>query len=103
MNALSCIYKLVKGCVSRMAMTVKKNDKEVQIQWRVADIRIPNEAIKNVSEDRDIHAVPELDNKHVSRIGSTFGKTNRVIIDTEDHQYIIYTFNDKKVYNEVTK
>ncbi|MBI5975878.1 SunI/YnzG family protein [Staphylococcus canis] len=85
-----------------MAMTVKKTDKEVHIQWRVADIHIPNEKIVNVSEDRDIHAVPE-DDKKVSRIGSTFGKTNRVIIDTDDHQYIIYTFNDKKVYNEVTK
>ncbi|REH89239.1 hypothetical protein DOS68_08945 [Staphylococcus felis] len=85
-----------------MAMTVKKNDQEVQIQWRVADIRIPNDKIVNVSEDRDIHAVPEKD-KTVSRIGSTFGKTNRIIIDTDDHQYIIYTFNDKKVYNEVTK
>lgn len=84
-------------------MTVKKNDNEVHIQWRVADIHIPNNEIVNVTEDRDIHAVPEDQNKKVSRIGSTFGKTNRVIIDTNDHQYIIYTFNDKKVYNEVTK
>ncbi|AJC95489.1 hypothetical protein [Staphylococcus hyicus] len=86
-----------------MAMTVKKNDKEVQIQWRVADIRIPNNEIKNVTEDQDIHAFPSTEEKTVSRIGSTFGKTNRVIIDTDDHQYIIYTHNDKKVYNEVTK
>ena len=28
-------------------------------------------------------------------------KTNRVIIDTEDHEYIIYTQNDQKVYNEL--
>ncbi len=28
----------------------------------------------------------KLDSKDVSRIGSTFGKTNRVIIDTEDHE-----------------
>ncbi|MEZ2075421.1 hypothetical protein QUC61_17785, partial [Staphylococcus aureus] len=48
-------------------------------------------------------AVPKLDSKDVSRIGSTFGKTNRVIIDTEDHEYIIYTQNDQKVYNELTK
>ncbi|MEZ1980838.1 SunI/YnzG family protein, partial [Staphylococcus aureus] len=27
----------------------------------------------------------------------------RVIIDTEDHEYIIYTQNDQKVYNELTK
>ncbi|MFW2622451.1 hypothetical protein ACN6LY_07155, partial [Staphylococcus aureus] len=26
-----------------------------------------------------------------------------VIIDTEDHEYIIYTQNDQKVYNELTK
>lgn len=56
-----------------------------------------------MSEDQDIHAVPEVDAKKVYRIGSTFGKTNRVIIDTNKQQYIIYTFNDKKVYNEVTK
>ncbi|EKU45838.1 hypothetical protein [Staphylococcus massiliensis] len=86
-----------------MAMTVKKNDKEVRIQWRVADIRIPNEDIVNVSEDQDIHATPDLDDEQISRIGTTFGKTNRVIIDTKDHEYIIYTLNDKKVYNEVTK
>ena len=34
--------------------------------------------------------------KEISRIGSTFGKTNRVIIDTDDHEYIIYTQNDQK-------
>ncbi|WP_256025761.1 SunI/YnzG family protein, partial [Staphylococcus aureus] len=55
------------------------------------------------TQDQDIHAVPKLDSKDVSRIGSTFGKTNRVIIATEDHEYIIYTQNDQKVYNELTK
>lgn len=59
--------------------------------------------LKNITQDQDIHAVPKLDSKDVSRIGSTFGKTNRVIIDTEDHEYIIYTQNDQKVYNELTK
>ncbi|MDN8760603.1 hypothetical protein Q0M59_19720, partial [Staphylococcus aureus] len=52
---------------------------------------------------QEIHAVPDLDSKNISRIGSTFGKTNRVIIDTDDHEYIIYTHNDQKVYNELTK
>ena len=42
-----------------MAMTVKKNDNEVRIQWRVADIKIPNNEIKNVTQDQDIHAVPK--------------------------------------------
>ena len=32
-----------------MAMTVKKIDNEVRIQWRVADIKIPNNEIKNIS------------------------------------------------------
>lgn len=86
-----------------MAMTVKKNDNEVRIQWRVADIKIPTSSIKSVREDQDIHALIDADGKEVSRIGSTFGKTNRVIIDTDDHEYIIFTFNDKKVYNELTK
>lgn len=84
-------------------MTVKKDNNEVRIQWRVADIKIPTQDIKNISQDQDIHAVPELDEKNISRIGSTFGKTNRVIIDTDDHEYIIYTQNDQKVYNELTK
>ncbi|CAC8785949.1 hypothetical protein DQU48_11330 [Staphylococcus aureus] len=86
-----------------MAMTVKKDNNEVRIQWRVADIKIPTSEIKNITQDQVIHAVPKLDSKDVSRIGSTFGKTNRVIIDTEDHEYIIYTQNDQKVYNELTK
>ena len=63
-----------------MAMTVNKNDKEVRIQWRVADIKIPTSEINSVTEDQDIHAVPEQHGKEVYRIGSTFGKTNRVII-----------------------
>lgn len=46
-----------------MAMTVKKNEEEIHIQWRVADIHIPNDEILNVSEDQDIHAVPEVDAK----------------------------------------
>ncbi|WP_446696817.1 SunI/YnzG family protein, partial [Staphylococcus epidermidis] len=29
--------------------------------------------------------------------------TNRVLIDTDQHLYIIYTQNDQKVYNELTK
>ncbi|HBI0715798.1 TPA: hypothetical protein I2Y49_RS11955 [Staphylococcus aureus] len=86
-----------------MAMTIKKDNNEVRIQWRVADIKIPTSEIKIITQDQDIHAVPKLDSKDVSRIGSTFGKTNRVIIDTEDHEYIIYTQNDQKVYNELTK
>lgn len=72
-----------------MAMTVKKDNNEVRIQWRVADIKIPTSEIKNVSQDQNIHAVPKLDRDKVSRIGSTFGKTNRVIIDTDNHEYII--------------
>ena len=86
-----------------MAMTVKKNDNEVRIQWRVADIKIPNNEIKNVTQDQDIHAVPEENGKEISRIGSTFGKTNRVLIDTDQHLYINYTQSDKTVYNELTK
>ncbi|RNB37822.1 hypothetical protein [Staphylococcus aureus] len=82
-----------------MAMTVKKDNNEVRIQWRVADIKIPTNEIKNISQDQDLHAVPDLESKNISRIGSTFGKTNRVIIDTDDHEYIIYTHNDQKVYN----
>ena len=69
-----------------MAMTVKKDNNEVRIQWRVADIKIPTSEIKNISQDQEIHAVPDLDSKNISRIGSTFGKTNRVIIDTDDHE-----------------
>lgn len=84
-------------------MTVKKDNNEVRIQWRVADIKIPTNEIKNISQDQDIHAVPNFEGREVSRIGSTFGKTNRVIIDTDDHEYIIYTQNDQKVYNELTK
>lgn len=86
-----------------MAMTVKKDNNEVNIQWRVADIKIPTSEIQNISQDQDIHAVPKLDADKVSRIGSTFGKTNHVIIDTNNHEYIIYTHNDQKVYNELTK
>ncbi len=45
--------------------------------------------IKNITQDQDILTVPRIRQQDVSRIGSTFGKTNRVIIDTEDHEYII--------------
>ena len=86
-----------------MAMTVKKDNNEVRIQWRVADIKIPTSEIKNISQDQEIHAVPDLDSKNISRIGSSFGKTNRVIIDTDDDEYIIDTHNDQKVYNELTE
>ncbi|MDQ7227124.1 hypothetical protein RCI17_10370, partial [Staphylococcus haemolyticus] len=52
-----------------MAMTVKKDNNEVRIQWRVADIKIPTSEIKNISQDQEIHAVPDLDSKNISRIG----------------------------------
>ncbi len=39
-----------------MAMTVKKDNNEVRIQWRVADIKIPTSEIKNITQDQDIHA-----------------------------------------------
>ncbi|GAB5835215.1 hypothetical protein JMUB7551_28560 [Staphylococcus aureus] len=32
-----------------MAMTVKKDNNEVRIQWRVADIKIPTSEIKNIT------------------------------------------------------
>ncbi|WP_256097012.1 SunI/YnzG family protein [Staphylococcus aureus] len=85
-----------------MAMTVKKDNNEVRIQWRVADIKIPTSEIKNITQDQDIHAVPKLDSKDVSRIGSTFGKTNRVIIDTEDHEYIIDSTPSINKYKRTT-
>lgn len=53
-----------------MAMTVKKDNNEVRIQWRVADIKIPTSEIKNITQDQDIHAVPKLDSKDVSRIAA---------------------------------
>jgi len=77
-----------------MAMRITKNDKEVNIKWRVADITIPNEHILSVKEDND---------EKVVRIGSTFGKTNRILLDTKDKKYIIYTHNDKKIINELNK
>lgn len=48
---------------SLMAMTVKKDNNEVRIQWRVGDIKIPTSEIKNISQDQEIHAVPDLDSK----------------------------------------
>lgn len=80
-----------------MAMTVKKNDNEVRIQWRVADIKIPNNEIKNVTQDQDIHAVPEENGKEISRIGSTFGKTNRVLL-IPINTYILFTLKMIKKY-----
>ena len=75
-----------------MAMRVSKDNNQVHIQWRVADITIPNNEIKNIKEDQDIHALSNEAQDHIVRIGSTFGKTNRVIIETNDKEYIIYTY-----------
>lgn len=85
-----------------MAMRVTKNDKEVNIKWRVADITIPNEDIISVKEDTDIYGANESE-ENVVRIGSTFGKTNRILLDTKDKHYIIYTHNDKKILDELNK
>ncbi|RXK17257.1 hypothetical protein [Macrococcus sp. DPC7161] len=86
-----------------MAMRITKNDKEVNIKWRVADITIPNEDIISVKEDTNIYAASNEGDDKVVRIGSTFGKTNRVLLETKDKNYIIYTHNDKKVINELSK
>lgn len=86
-----------------MAMRITKNDKEVNIKWRVADITIPNEDIISVKEDTNIYAASNEGDDNVVRIGSTFGKTNRVLLETKDKNYIIYTHNDKKVINELSK
>ena len=37
----------------------------------------------NISQDQEIHAVPDLDSKIFHVLVLLFGKTNRVIIDTE--------------------
>ena len=87
-----------------MAMRITKNDKEVNIKWRVADITIPNEDILSVKDDTIIYAgADENNDEKVVRIGSTFGKTNRILLDTKDKKYIIYTHNDKKIINELNK
>ncbi|WP_414044026.1 SunI/YnzG family protein [Macrococcus animalis] len=87
-----------------MAMRITKNEKEVNIKWRVADITIPNEDILSIKEDTNIYAGAEENNdEKVVRIGSTFGKTNRILLDTKDKKYIIYTHNDKKIIDELNK
>lgn len=87
-----------------MAMRITKNEKEVNIKWRVADITIPNEDILSIKEDTNIYAgADENNDEKVVRIGSTFGKTNRILLDTKDKKYIIYTHNDKKIIDELNK
>lgn len=86
-----------------MAMTVKKDNNEVRIQWRVADIKIPTSEIKNISQDQEIHAVPDLDSKIFHVLVLLLVKLIEWLLIQIYHEYIIYTHNDQKVYNELTK
>ncbi len=86
-----------------MAMTVKRIIMKCVFNGELLISKFLQVKLKILHKTKIFNAVPKLDSKDVSRIGSTFGKTNRVIIDTEDHEYIIYTQNDQKVYNELTK
>ena len=65
------MYKLFKGCVFN-GNDSKENDNEVRIQWRVADIKIPNN--KNISQDQDIHAVPDENGKEIYVLDLHLGK-----------------------------
>lgn len=78
-----------------MAMTVKKNDNEVRIQWRVADIKIPNNEIKMLLKIKIFMPYQKrMVKKYLESV--LLSKTNRVLIDTDQHLYIIYTQNDQK-------
>ncbi len=56
-----------------MAMTVKKDNNEVRIQWRM-DIKIPTSEIKNITQDQRYHVVLKLDSKDVSRMAQRLVK-----------------------------
>ena len=67
-----------------MAMTVKKDNNEVRIQWRVADIKIQQVKL------RTFHKI-KISMKYQNSIEIKFRESvlhlenERVIIDTDDH------------------
>lgn len=70
-----------------LGIRVKETDRYVVIKWQLSKLEIPKEEIIKVSMD-DTYG-----GKGVTpiRIGLPYGTTERVVIETKNQNYLLYT------------
>ncbi|MFD1884921.1 SunI/YnzG family protein [Paenibacillus wenxiniae] len=80
-----------------LGLDVKKVDQDIVIKHQFTKIVIPVADIISVSLD-DTYGGKEAD---AIRIGTPYGTTDRVAIQTKDRNYILFTTNYTQIMNTI--
>ncbi|AKE17859.1 MULTISPECIES: SunI/YnzG family protein [Bacillus] len=81
-----------------LGINVKKTNEELIISWQLAEITIPLRDVIEVTEDATYAGVEEVD---VIRIGTSYGKTDRILIKTVKQNYVLFTTNKVAILNAI--
>ncbi|WPP41351.1 hypothetical protein SK066_22825 [Paenibacillus hunanensis] len=80
-----------------LGLDVKKVDQDIIIKYQLSKIVIPVADIVSVSLD-DTYGGKEAD---AIRIGTPYGTTDRVAIQTKTQNYILFTTNYTQIMNTI--
>lgn len=76
---------------------VIKTEDELIIKWQLSEVKIPLEDIIEVIED-ETYGGQSPDS---IRIGTPYGTTDRIIIRTKQHNYLLFTTNKFTILKEI--
>lgn len=80
-----------------VGIKIEKFDNNLVIKWQLTNIEIPLSDIKNVKLG-DTYAG---EGHNAIRIGTPFATTDRIIIETDQNTYILYTTNVSTLKNKI--
>ncbi|OUB34537.1 hypothetical protein BK708_05740 [Bacillus thuringiensis serovar yunnanensis] len=81
-----------------LGIDVIKTKEELIITWQLAKISIPLNEIIEVTEDDTYAGVEKL---NTIRIGTASGTTDRILIKTVKHNYVLFTTNIVSILSKI--
>lgn len=82
-----------------LGINISKEDDQIIVTWQFAKIEIPIQDITAVELD-DSYGGTE---SSAIRIGTPYGTTDRVIINTKSNTYILFTTNYTAIQNKINR
>ncbi|GLI88642.1 SunI/YnzG family protein [Bacillus subtilis] len=80
-----------------LGINVEKSNENLIINWQLSKIEIPIKEINDVFLDLNYGG----EEKSAVRIGFPYGSTDRVVIKTANHTYILFTTNAALIMNKI--
>lgn len=74
-----------------------RTEEELVIEWQLAKVCIPFKEIIEIIED-DTYGGEEA---NAIRIGTPYGTTDRILIKTKKHNYLLFTTNKTSILNAI--